>query len=309
MDPLAFWTERLRTTLPLELRAVPGRTAALELTSRRIGPIVCRRWASDGVQGVRTAAHVTAHDPRMLGLYLGVAGTPTLSCAERSMRLGPGDLTVISSSRPCGLTAEEHHEALVFCIPRALLEPHAARLEQLALLPCADPVAHAIVAPALARLAAAADSGDLGRADADFGELVVTLARVLSAPRRGAQGGAGTGAGARGALLLSQAKEYIDGRLSDPDLRPIEVAASQYISVRYLQKLFQAEGITMLAWTRSERLRRARRDLADPGEAHRTIAEIAASWGFRHPGHFRRAFRDEYGLTPARFRRGMLHAA
>jgi AraC-like DNA-binding protein len=77
----------------------------------------------------------------------------------------------------------------------------------------------------------------------------------------------------------------------------------------YLQKLFQAEGTTMLAWTRTARLRRARRDLGDPAQGRRTIAAIAVSRGFRHPGHFRRAFREEFGITPARFRRETLRGA
>jgi AraC-like DNA-binding protein len=309
VDPIASWSERLRTTLPAELRAVPTGTPAIELTSTRIGPIGCWRLLVSGVQGIRTAAHVAAHDPEMLALYLGVSGTPTLSCVEHSMRLAPGDLTVLSSSRPCGLTAEDRHEALVLCIPRALLEPHAARLEALAVRLCDDPVVRELVVPALTQLGAAAGSGDLGRADTDYGELVVSLAHAVSAPRHGADGAIGNASGARGSLLLSQAKDYIERHLRDPDLRPAEVAASQYISVRYLQKLFQAEGVTMLAWTRRARLGHARRDLADPTQGHRTIAEIAASWGFRHPGHFRRAFRDEYGGTPARFRREMLHGA
>jgi AraC-like DNA-binding protein len=163
------------------------------------------------------------------------------------------------------------------------------------------------VAPTLARLAEATRTGDLGHADADFGELVVSLARTMAARRHGVREEDGV-AGARGALLLGQAKAYIEQRLHDPDLRPSEVADAQFISVRYLQKLFQAEGVTMLEWTRSARLQRARRDLGDPAQGHRTIATIAASWGFRHPGHFRRAFRAEFGMTPTHFRREMLHS-
>ena len=201
-----------------------------------------------------------------------------------------------------------HHDALTFTIPRSLLGPHAERFDRIALRRVADPITHRLVAPVLARLGEAVRVGEVGQADADFGEVIVSLARTLGADRRGAHSEI-EGGGARGELLLAQAKAYIEEHLQDADLRPGDVADAQFISVRYLQKLFQGEGHTMLEWTRTARLRRARRDLADPSQAHRTVAVIARSWGFRHPGHFRRAFRAEFGVTPTEFRRQMLRQA
>jgi AraC-like DNA-binding protein len=293
----------------MEVRPVQGRGPSLELTSQQVGAVTCARWSVSTAHGVRTTRHVADADPGVLMLWLGVAGTATLAGTNGGMRVGPGDLTVMSSSRPWRVTVPERHETLLFCIPRVLLEPHAARLESMTLTPGFDPIATGLATPALARVGEAAIAGDLGAADAGFAELVVNIANVLGSPRLGAGVAAMPASGARGAVLLARAKAYIERRLEDPDLGPGEVAASQHISIRYLQKLFQSEGTTMLAWTRTARLRRARRDLGDPAQAHRTIAEIAASRGFRHPGHFRRAFREEFGLTPARFRRETLHGA
>jgi AraC-like DNA-binding protein len=306
-DLLATWTERLGVSFPVELRDTATDPLVMEMTSRPVGSIAVTWITSGGVQTIRTPQHVAAHDPGLLMLYLVVSGTPTVATAGHTARLKPGDLTVVSSSRPYQMTLERPHEALSFSIPRAMLGAHADRLDALALRPCDDPVVHDLVGPALTRLGDAARNGDLGHADADFGELVVSLARAFAAQRHGAREPE-HGTGARGAALLSQAKAYIESRLGDPDLRPADVADAQFISVRYLQKLFQAEGVTMLEWTRSARLRRARRDLGDPSLGHLTIAAIAASWGFRHPGHFRRAFRMEFGVTPAEFRRGMLES-
>jgi AraC-like DNA-binding protein len=306
-DVIAEWAGRLRPTFPVELRALPGATPAMTMTTRPVGAIPVTWFAAAGVQTVRTTQHIALHDPQVLVVHLVTVGSPVVAGAERPARLGPGDLTVVSSGRPYQMTQQDRHEGVSFSIPRALLEPHAGRLDAIALQRCADPVAHRLVAPALARIAEAARSGDVGHADADYGELVVSLARTLAAPRHGAQEADAAG-GSRGVVLLRQAKAYIEERLQDPDLRPAEVAQAQFISVRYLQKLFQAEGVTMLEWTRRARLRRARRDLADPSLGHRTIAAIATSWGFRHPGHFRRAFRAEFGVTPTSFRRSMLGA-
>ena len=36
--------------------------------------------------------------------------------------------------------------------------------------------------------------------------------------------------------------------------------------------------------------------------AHRTITDIAFSWGFQNSTHFSRRFKDEFGLSPHEFR-------
>jgi AraC-like DNA-binding protein len=272
---------------------------------RRVGAVAVSWTTTNGVPTIRSEEHISAYDPGVIVLYLVVSGTQVVAANGHAERLGPGDLTVISSSRPYEMTPHGHHEALTFTIPRSMLGPYAERFDDIALQRVADPVTHRLVTPSLSRLAEAVRIGEVGQADAAFGEVVVSLARTLAADRHGAHSEV-EGGGARAALLLAQAKAYIEEHLQDADLRPGEVADAQFISVRYLQKLFHSEGHTMLEWMRTARLRRARRDLADPSQAHRTVAAIAASWGFRHPGHFRRAFRAEFGVTPTQFRRDML---
>jgi AraC-like DNA-binding protein len=291
----------------MDLHHVPGEPLVIEMEVRPVGAVAGSWQTSSGLRMIRAEEHIRAHDPELFVLYLLVSGALTVSSAHGDVELEPGDLIVISSGVPYEMTAHGMNEAISFTIPRAMLGARAEALEALAMQRVSDPVVHRLVAPMLARLGEAMRHDELGQADADYGELVVSLARALAVDRHGRRPEE-AGGGARGALLLAQAKAYIETRLHDPALRPGDVAQAQFISVRYLQKLFQAEGGTMLEWTRTARLRRARRDLADPSQAHRTVAEIAASWGFRHTGHFRRAFRAEFGSTPTQFRREMLHA-
>jgi AraC-like DNA-binding protein len=304
-EPIEHSAARLRSMFPVDLRGLPGEPLVMQFEARSVGAVAVAWTTMSGVRTIRTEEHIRAHDPGVIVPYLVVSGSPVLAAGGHAVRLAPGDLTVISSSRPYELTPVGPHEALAFAIPRSLLGPDAQRFDEIALQRVADPITHRLVAPALARLGDAVRTGELGEADAAFGEVIVSMARALGAHRHGARSEL-EGAGARGALLLAQAKTYIEHHLHRVDLRPGEVADAQFISVRYLQKLFQAEGHTMLEWMRSARLRRARRDLGDPRQAHRTVAEIAHSWGFRHPGHFRRAFRAEFGVTPTQFRRDVL---
>jgi AraC-like DNA-binding protein len=56
-------------------------------------------------------------------------------------------------------------------------------------------------------------------------------------------------------------------------------------------------------WIIRRRLDGARRELAAPEHAHRTIDAICRSWGFTNPAYFSRRFRHTYGTTPRHWRR------
>ena len=105
----------------------------------------------------------------------------------------------------------------------------------------------------------------------------------------------------RHALVL-QIKAFIDARLDDPELTTATIAAAHYISPRYLQKLFEAEGSTVTDWIRRRRLDHCKRELLDPRNAGEPISRIAARWGLLDSSHFSRLFRATYGMSPREFR-------
>jgi AraC-like DNA-binding protein len=80
------------------------------------------------------------------------------------------------------------------------------------------------------------------------------------------------------------------------------IAAAHYISPRYLQKLFEAEGSTVTDWIRRRRLDHCKRELLDPRNAGEPISRIAARWGLADSSHFSRLFRATYGMSPREFR-------
>ncbi|WP_308405175.1 helix-turn-helix transcriptional regulator [Streptomyces sp. B93] len=88
---------------------------------------------------------------------------------------------------------------------------------------------------------------------------------------------------------------------ADQPLTVAEIAAAAHVTVRALQYAFRRHlGTTPLAYLRRTRLAHAHRDLqaADPlGGA--TVADIAARWGFAHPGRFAALYRDAYGTSPS----------
>jgi hypothetical protein len=64
--------------------------------------------------------------------------------------------------------------------------------------------------------------------------------------------------------VLLRIHAFIEQHLGDADLTPGLVAAAHYISVRYLYRLFEAQGTTVATWIRHRRLEGCRKDLADP---------------------------------------------
>ncbi|WP_308429099.1 helix-turn-helix transcriptional regulator [Streptomyces brasiliensis] len=80
------------------------------------------------------------------------------------------------------------------------------------------------------------------------------------------------------------------------------MAAAHHISVSYLHRLFQDHETTVSAWIRSQRLERARRDLAEPALRAVPVHRIAARWGFSDHATFTRSFRSAYDIPPKEYR-------
>ena len=93
-------------------------------------------------------------------------------------------------------------------------------------------------------------------------------------------------------------------QLANPDLTVEMMARAHGVSVRHVSELFREGGESPAAYVRRQRLSRAHADLANPRHAHRSIAEIARSWGFYDVTTFTRAFRRAYDVAPSEWRRG-----
>ncbi|MFF4186177.1 helix-turn-helix transcriptional regulator [Streptomyces sp. NPDC001691] len=98
---------------------------------------------------------------------------------------------------------------------------------------------------------------------------------------------------------LRRALDHIDDHADQP-VTVAEIAAAAHVTVRALQYAFRRHlDTTPLAHLRRVRLSHAHQALldADPGKGH-TVTEIAARWGFYHPGRFATIYRDCYGRSP-----------
>ncbi|GAA3079541.1 hypothetical protein GCM10010464_49570 [Pseudonocardia yunnanensis] len=139
---------------------------------------------------------------------------------------------------------------------------------------------------------------DAGRAAIDL------LAMVLRAITPSVPGGDGPVG-----VLLEMMRVYVREYLSDPGLRVEELARRHYVSVRRAYTLFERIGTTPGAYLREQRLLAARVLLSDARHALLGMSDIAAAVGFLDLSTFERAFRRQYGTTPAGWRRAHLHGS
>lgn len=102
--------------------------------------------------------------------------------------------------------------------------------------------------------------------------------------------------------LLDAARARIEERFREPDLSPADVAACLGISVRSLDRAFEAAETHFALHLRRRRLVECRRLLA---ATDLPVTEIAYSSGFRDLSTFHRAFRTHFGMTPRDMRRHM----
>ena len=107
-----------------------------------------------------------------------------------------------------------------------------------------------------------------------------------------------------GAVRLAAIKADIVANLDDGNLNATMVATRNRVTVRYLHKLFENEGITYSEFVLGRRLTRAYCLLTNPLHTRRAICTIAFELGFNDLSYFNRTFRRRYNATPSEIRDG-----
>ncbi|GAA0635474.1 hypothetical protein GCM10010174_66410 [Kutzneria viridogrisea] len=100
---------------------------------------------------------------------------------------------------------------------------------------------------------------------------------------------------------LRRAMAFIDD-YAHCEISVADIAAAVHVTIRTLQYAFRRHrGTTPMGYLRQVRLHHAHRELlaADPTTGV-TVTEIAARWGFFHPGRFAHYHRHAYGHPPSR---------
>lgn len=308
-DRFAWWREMTSQTLtPTEITSdhADDFRACFQLLDLGAAQVSVLSYPS--LRSRRTSALVRRSDPELYHLALTVRGRQSISRCQRDASVGVGDLLLYDSSQPCDASAFPDDagavEGIVVNVPRTAIPLPAAKVDRLLGAPLpGDSGMGALLSQFLIRLAP--ESHACRPQDAiRLGGLTVDLITAFlahhtdtedSVPRESRQ-----------QALMAGIHSFIERNLADPQLSPATVAASHHISVRYLHRLFQAQGVTVSAWIRHRRLEGCRRDLVSPQLSDRPIGFLAARWGYVRASEFTRAFRRAYGIPPNTYRQEAL---
>jgi AraC-like DNA-binding protein len=104
------------------------------------------------------------------------------------------------------------------------------------------------------------------------------------------------------AARLAAIKADIAAGLAAESLSVATLAARQGVTPRYVQKLFESDGVTCSQFILRQRLAHAHRRLCDLRFAARSITSIAYDAGFSDLSYFNRVFRRQYSATPSDIR-------
>jgi len=246
----------------------------------------------------RTQETIEAGGSGYYKLSLLLSGSSILIQDGREIVMRPGDLSFYDTSRPYSLLFDQSFRNLIMMFPKDRLEFPSLLTDTLTAVSLGEQHQLAKVVapfiaqaspqlsllPSLARTKLAHTSLEL------INTMLSAILDVESEPRSPHE------------VLLQKVYAYINANLGSPELSPGSIAAAHYVSVRHLHALFAGQGTTVSTVIRQRRLERARADLTDPSFANRTVAAIAARWGFVDAAHFSRVFKQSYGFSPSELR-------
>ncbi|MEU3374375.1 helix-turn-helix domain-containing protein [Streptomyces sp. NPDC006711] len=285
------------TFIPLDVVLHEGQPSVATISSRSLGPLQ--------ISVVEAGPQTVSRDRRLIArggegfitVTMQHRGSAKLTQHSRQALVKPGTFTCSDAGQPYEREQPDPFRFTAFRVPKEGLGVTEDDLRAITgTVFGSDCGTSALVAGYLERLAERA-----GGFDPYTGEqLAMTASDLLAVLIRERQGRLNPQASEVARGMLARVKAYALRHLADPDLSPERIAAANHISVRYLHKLFQSDGVTVSRWVQGERLERCRRDLSLPSRTASSISvsAVAHRWGFVSPSHFSRAFRAAYAMSP-----------
>jgi AraC-like DNA-binding protein len=295
-----FWLDTVCTQiLPVKIDLRHDRLPAARMSCATLGALRIRDVVGGDHVYTRDTADIRRGDPETVQVGMPLGGRSIMIQDGREAVLNGGDMVLYDSSRPFTLVMESQFHWQVFLLPKAKLRRSDRELAQVTAIPLSGARGMSRAVSAFLRGLAAEVTGLEGSPGAAaLGENAADLIATMVRSRFGRQWDVAD----PDAVLIQAIETYLRDHHADPDVDPQRVAAAHGLSVRRLHALFEPTGHSVAGRIREERLAAIRRDLRDPGLAHRSIARVAAMHGMRNPSAFARTFRSVEGVTPREYR-------
>jgi AraC-like DNA-binding protein len=285
--------------VPVTIDRVTDHLVGGAIRSHSVGRLMVAEVTSTAQHIRRAESHISRADKAYFQVAVVAGGAGRVTQDDRQAELHAGDCVVYETVRPFEWHFDAEWDVWVFSFPVGSVQLDEGKRRSLTarqldgragvtgvvsrfLLDLANNIEHL-------------SHEQSERVVAQASDLVVTL---LS----GSLNGDDAIRGCVQRSLMLRIKDYIEQRLSDPALRPSDIASAVNISTRYLHKLFEEEHRTVSLYIRERRLEQARRALLDSRLEDRSISTIAYGCGFGDLSGFNRAFKDAFAVTPKEIR-------
>lgn len=269
------------------------------VTQTKMGALALTRVQAAAQRVFRTPSRVARAKAEYLLFAFGATGVGGVIQDGRETLIRSGEFAFYDTTRPYQLSFDADFSQTILQIPRALAQQRLGALDNLTATTFArDQPLRRLAADFVGGLSQAVELVGEAVCDRLASQALDLIAMAIDEPASGTAGRVTT----HRAGLLYRLKREIESRLRDPDLSLSDVAAALRISPRYVNLLLEAEHNSFGRHLLVRRLEQCRRDLGDPAQGHRQIAEIAYGWGFNELSHFSRAFRAKFGAAPREFR-------
>ncbi|HEX6998370.1 MAG TPA: helix-turn-helix domain-containing protein [Gammaproteobacteria bacterium] len=270
-----------------------GRLVLWNLGALKLAHVNLRGAVVRGVRRSGASGGVASY----LWLATSLTGCFELGFDRRTALIEPGTIAILDVRRTYVTTFSSDNDLLWVRVPRAYLEPSLAGRQQV------------IIDGSYGggKVAFETLKTVLGQAPNlrpyDGGVIAEGVVSMVRAAAYAAGEGALDGRLGLHDKTLNRVKAYIRENLADESLSASSIARATGLSVRYINKLFEREGTSLMRWTWRQRLEGARSALANAESDERAIGEIAYAFGFKNASHFSRAFRRYFGDAPRNTRR------
>ncbi|HEY8753215.1 MAG TPA: helix-turn-helix domain-containing protein [Arthrobacter sp.] len=298
-DPGSWGAMVSSTLLALDMQTDHPESFTARMRNRVQGGIHLAEIEASGHAARRGAERVAA-DGGSLVLCHVLSGEGYIVQDGRQAQLGPGDFGFYQTGRPVEIVVPTGFNILFLKFPQSLVT--------LTSLQIADLVAERLdsrsgLAPALAGLLGGLNSV-VDNLSPELQMLTLHNAVDLTSTMMRHELALTTSPEPAGQkrVRFESIAAYIDAHLHDPDLSPRNIAAANFISVRYLHAIFSESGDTAGSWIRTRRLDRCARDLRDPRLADIPVSVLSHRNGFKNQSYFSQLFKEATGQAPAEYR-------
>lgn len=295
-----YWRERIADAyFPLDLEYRDGSAFNGELAMQKLGELGYSVLRSDALRYRRLTRHLQAEREESFLLTLPEAAAVEFTQHGRSTLCTPGSFILERSGEPYDFCYGETNALRVLKVPERALRLRIGAPDKL----CAVRFDASSGAGALFReylVLAMPRLEDLGTdAAATIGRHLLDL---LGLALESSADPAASEETAVRAAHLRRIEMFVRRNLGDAALGPATIAAACGVSLRYLHRLFQPTGRSVVEYVRELRLEGAREELAT-GVERIPLATVAYRWGFSDQAQFCRAFKQRYGMSPGEARR------